>query len=283
MILSFHPCIAADHQIIMADRDLAPGDISLIDKADVIILPQSCSLYLYQACVNFSALIFPDYRSRFEYPGKVGQSLLFERMGIPHPRTIRWNSVEEFKEKYVEQYNPDVPFLLKANFSHEGEGVYLVKDKEGLESALVALEKKGKSGSGEFISQEMIQTGGNVLRVVIMGQKTISYWKRPEKKEQIVTTAGKGARIDRKWKDDLQEKGRGLAEKLARTTGINLAAVDMVFSLEQADPEPMILEINYYFGRRGLGGSLKYYRMLFKTIQTWLKQKGFDAGAIKLV
>jgi ribosomal protein S6--L-glutamate ligase len=59
--------------------------------------------------------------------------------------------------------------------------------------------------------------------------------------------------------------------------------VDIVFSLTQADPEPMILEINYYFGRRGLGGSLKYYRLLFKTIQTWLKQKGFDAGAITLV
>ena len=283
MILSFHPCILADHQIITADRDLGPGDISLINKVDVIILPQSCSVGLYRACIKSSALLFPDYKTRFEYPGKVGQSLLFERIGCPHPRSLRWRSVAEFKEKYREHYNLHTPFILKADLSHEADGVYIIEDKKSLISALKALEEAGRSGSGAFISQEIIQTMGNALRVVIMGRQTISYWKRPGKDEDIITTIGKGARIDRSWLADLQEKGRLQARKLAASTGINLAAVDIVFSLTEDDPEPMLLEINYYFGRRGLGGSIKYYGLLFRTIQEWLKQQGFDHSSIGLV
>ena len=283
MILSFHPCITADHQIIMADRDLGPDDISLINEADVIILPQSCSLYFYEACVKSSAMLFPDYKTRFKYPGKVGQSLLFERIGCPHPRSLRWSSTADFKEKYPGHYNLDEPFLLKADLSHEADGVYIVKDKDSLVSALKALEHAENSGYGSFISQEMIQTGGNVLRVVIMMEETFGYWKRPGKKGQIITTAGKGARIDRSWRVDLQEKGRAQTRRLAASTGINLAAVDIIFSLTEVEPEPLMLEINYYFGRRGLGGSLRYYGLLFKAIQTWLKQHGFDHNSIKLV
>jgi ribosomal protein S6--L-glutamate ligase len=32
----------------------------------------------------------------------------------------------------------------------------------------------------------------------------------------------------------------------------------------------MLLEINYYFGRKGLGGSEAYYKILRKEIQAWL-------------
>jgi ribosomal protein S6--L-glutamate ligase len=33
-----------------------------------------------------------------------------------------------------------------------------------------------------------------------------------------------------------------------------------------------LLEINYFFGRRGLGGSAVYYEILKKEIDTWLDQ-----------
>jgi ribosomal protein S6--L-glutamate ligase len=32
----------------------------------------------------------------------------------------------------------------------------------------------------------------------------------------------------------------------------------------------MLLEINYFFGRRGLGGSEAYYKILLAEIQVWL-------------
>jgi len=43
------------------------------------------------------------------------------------------------------------------------------------------------------------------------------------------------------------------------------------------------LEINYYFGRRGLGGTINYYRLLYKAVQDWLEEAGFDPESASLV
>jgi ribosomal protein S6--L-glutamate ligase len=36
----------------------------------------------------------------------------------------------------------------------------------------------------------------------------------------------------------------------------------------------MLLEINYFFGRRGLGGSEAYYLILLEEIQSWITGLG---------
>ncbi len=283
MILSFHPCITADRQVILGSRDPGPEDLSLIARAKAIILPQSCKGDLYRACKNSSAVLFPDYDTRFAYPGKVGQSLLFRKQGLPHPNTLAWNSVADFRKAYRESSPHRMPFFLKANMSHEADGVYFVEDNRSLESALECLSKENGSVSSDFISQEFIPAEGNVLRAVILEEEIILYWKRPERPGQIITALGKGAKIDKLWRMDLQEKGRVQAQRLSTATGINLAAVDFLFPLTEDDPQPLFQEINYYFGRRGLGGSLNYYGMLFKAIKKWLLKKGIESTSVKLV
>jgi ribosomal protein S6--L-glutamate ligase len=280
MILSFHPCFVADAQIILADRRLSAEDRRLIQSADAIILPQTCSLALYKACSKSEAYVFPDYELRFKYPGKVGQSILFEKLKIPHPATRRWPSVKKFRETLkAEGAAPhEMPFFIKADKSHEGDGVFLFTDKKSLDTALARLEK---TGSDSFISQKLIHCQGNVLRTVVLHKRIITYWKRED--HGIISTVSHGARVDRKWKPALQEKGRAQARWICEKTGINLAAFDLVFNLDHPDPQPFILEINYYFGRKGLGGSLRYYRLLLKAIQEWLKEKEFDERRIKLV
>lgn len=282
MILSFHPCFIADAQIILADRRLSTEDRRLIRTADAIILPQSCSFPLYKACALSEAQVFPDYDLRFKYPGKAGQSLLFGKLGIPHPVTKCWPSVNKFraflKQKGVPPHK--MPFFLKADKSHEGEGVYVVDHHAGLDRALRALEYAGPEG---FISQEAIPCKGNVLRAVVLHKRIMTYWKRPGRSKQFITTISRGARADKTWKPALQEKGRAQARWIAEKTGIHLAAFDFVFNLDHTEPQPLILEINYYFGRRGLGGSLRYYRLLLNAIREWLKENGFDARKVKLV
>jgi ribosomal protein S6--L-glutamate ligase len=66
-------------------------------------------------------------------------------------------------------------------------------------------------------------------------------------------------------------------------SGINLAGVDFIFDLTQADPAAHILEINYYFGRRGLGGSRSFYRLLYEAIREWLGSLGLDPAKVKPV
>ncbi len=282
MILSFHPCFVADAQIILADRKLSVEDRGMIQNADAIILPQTCSLALNKACANSNAHVFPDYELRFKYPGKVGQSILFEKLKISHPATKRWPSVKKFRDtlKAEGASSHEMPFFLKADKGHEGDGVLFVTDVQSLEAALVRLEK---IAPGRLVSQEGIPCHGNVLRTVVLHKKIVTYWKRAEHSHEVISTVSHGSRVDKKWKPELQEKGKDQARWICEKTGINLAAFDFVFDLNLPKPQPYLLEINYYFGRRGLGGSLRYYRLLLKAIQEWLKEKGFDARHIKLV
>jgi ribosomal protein S6--L-glutamate ligase len=284
MILSFHPCFGADAQVILGSRSLSAEEHSLIEKAAAIILPQSCSSELYRTCKKSSALLFPNYDKRFEYPGKMGQSLLFEAYGSPCPKTQRWDSVKAFEAFCLgsKTYPHRMPFFLKADRSHEGEGVFPIGDDETMHAALQVLAQLEKSGFPGFISQQYIATEGSVLRAVIMGRKKITYWKRSDDSSQMITTIGRGSRIDKTWRPELQEKGRDMVERLSSEAGIDLAAVDLIFSMRDPEPKPFFLEINYYFGRRGLGGSEHYYGLLHEAIKEWLREHGLDPETITL-
>jgi ribosomal protein S6--L-glutamate ligase len=282
MVLSFHPVIVSDVQIILGDRSLGAEELALIRQAKVVILPQGCSKELYQACKDSSAVLFPNYEKRYRYVGKIGQNRLFQEMGWPHPQTLHWPSIRRFEEEHgFEGSLPHgLPFFVKRNMGHEGQGVYLIRGVSDLELALGDIRRKGDS---EFLSQELVPSEGNVLRVVLMGKRCYTYWKRPSSPADLITTISAGAVIDKSWRPDLQEKGMLQARKVSEQAGINLAALDFVFQLTDTDPQPLILEINYYFGRRGLGGSLRYYRLLLDAVREWLEENGFNAERVWLV
>lgn len=276
MILSFHPCFIADAQIIPGARRLDSTDLALIRGAEAIILPQTCSKALYRECKASSAFLFPNYDLRFQYPGKTGQSRLFEKMNWPCPTTRRRRSGRALLKKGMGK----TPFFIKADKSHEGSGVWLVRNREELESVLERLEAWGRPA---FLTQEAIPCRGNVLRVVVLGRRFFCYWKRSQAPGRMVTTVSKGAKIDKRWRPDLREKGVLQAQEMCDASGMDLAAMDFVFSVTDPDPQPLILEINYFFGRRGLGGSLAYYRMLYKAVRERLLEQGIDPKPVKLV
>jgi ribosomal protein S6--L-glutamate ligase len=285
MIISFHPCFDSGNQIILGDRPLDSDLIGRIQNAEAIILPQSCTEALFKACLETGALLFPDYRKRFEYPGKIGQSRLFKGLGLPHPETLFWTNVEEFLKTHKNMENPphQWPFILKEDRSHEAEGVYVAEDPKSLGIALQRIALKEKSGHGGFVTQDLINSGGNVLRAIILGREIISYWKRPAIPGQIITTISRGAIIDHRWRPKLREKGRHLTLDLFNRTGINLAAIDFVVDESKGDQELSFLEINYYFGRRGVGGSERYYKLLFSALQAWLLENGFGKQSVRLL
>jgi len=281
MILSFHPCFTADHQIILGDRLLNEEDRRLIRSAHAVILPQGRADGVFHECQDSGTPTFPNYEMRHAYPGKVGQSRLFHAFQLPHPGTCRWKTVDLFNN--VPRPPHEFPFVVKDDGSHEAEGVFVVTDPNSLKAALGFLALKERGENNGFVTQDFVPSGGNVLRAVIMGKRILTYWKRPVKPGQIITTISKGARIDHDWKPALQEKGKVQAQVLARRTGINLAAVDFVFPLSKEDPTPLFLEVNYYFGRRGLGGMDAYYQLLFRAIQEWLKGTGLNPETVQLV
>ena len=285
MILSFHPCITADHQIILGHRQPDSNDESYIARSEIIILPQTCPEKLFEMCAESKASVFPDYRARFDFPGKIGQHIMFKKNNLPQPITHIWNSVSHFISVCGTQIPHQFPFLLKEDRSHESEGIHIINNMHNVDVSLRKIEKKNifKSERAGFISQEFIPNGGNTLRVVIMENRYIPYWKRAVNPDKKLSSIKTGALVDKDWKPELQKKGIAMAQELSLKTGINLAAVDFIFPLDLADPEPLFLEINYYFGRKGLGGSINYYSLLFRAIVRWMEKNGFDSRKVKLV
>jgi len=285
MILSFHPCVDTDVQIILGDKRLDSEHMDLIRNAEAIILPQGKAHELYKACSGSKARIFPNYEMRFKYPGKIGQALLCRDYGFMHPRTLVWKTVKEFKDAHPDpgRFPHELPFFIKKDTGHEAEGVYLAEEGASLSKALSFLALVEAEGQTGFITQDAVPCRGNVLRAVVIGKRIITYWKRPTKTGQEITTISRGAIIDHDWQPNLQEKGKVQAVLLSDKTGINLAAIDFVFPIADKDPDPLFLEINYYFGRRGLGGTINYYRLLYKAVQDWLEEAGFDPESIRLI
>ena len=71
----------------------------------------------------------------------------------------------------------------------------------------------------------------------------------------------------------LQKAAKTAVLSFCEKTNINLAGFDFLFSeksLKKRPIEPLFLEINYFFGRKGLGGSEAYYKILQQEIDNWI-------------
>jgi ribosomal protein S6--L-glutamate ligase len=106
--------------------------------------------------------------------------------------------------------------------------------------------------------------------VVVIGRRLISYWRVNPDPTRFGTSAGKGARIDHETDPHLQDLACTATREFCSRSGVNLAGFDFLF----APPEtgPLFLEINHYFGRRGLGGSDAFYDLLCAEIDRWLER-----------
>ncbi|MBU3950441.1 MAG: ATP-grasp domain-containing protein [Proteobacteria bacterium] len=275
MILSFHPCFATDKNIICAGRKPGYDELEQIKLADAVILSQGCSETLYRMAKENCKNVFPDYDARFDYPGKMGQILLFQKTGVAHPSSKIFSSLSHLCDLNGDIINEQLlfsyPFVIKLDWGGEGETVYLVKTPSDLKSYIAKIEEYEKSGQKGFILQEFIESGNKSLRIVVIGNKMISYWRVQKNPDNFCAGLSQGATIDFEMERALIRLAEKKTKMFCNRTGINLAGFDFIFSINDPDNEPLFLEINYFFGRSGLGGSEKYYRILNKEIRNWLK------------
>ena len=82
MILSFHPIIEADENVICAGRLPDKSDLERIRRAEAVIVPQGCSEALYRMATTNCAHVFPNMDIRFDYPGKLEQISLFQKFDV---------------------------------------------------------------------------------------------------------------------------------------------------------------------------------------------------------
>ncbi|MGB5155930.1 ATP-grasp domain-containing protein [Desulfobacterium sp. N47] len=275
MILSFHPCFVADKNIICAGRKPGIDELEQIKLADAVILPQGCSEALYRMAKENCKNIFPNYDAKFDYPGKTGQILLFQKTGVSHPASRIFSSLSHLTDPDGNIKNDQIlysyPFVLKLDWGGEGETVYLVKTLSDLNHYIKKIEEYEKCGQKGFILQKFIESGNKSLRIVKIGNRMISYWRIQNNPDYFCAGLSQGATIDFDMQPALMRLAEKKAKEFCSIAGINLAGFDFIFSINDPYDEPLFLEINYFFGRSGLGGSENYYKVLNKEIKKWIK------------
>jgi len=77
----------------------------------------------------------------------------------------------------------------------------------------------------------------------------------------------------------LREKGSAVVLRFCDRAGIDVAGFDLMFP---DDGELVFVEINYHFGRKGLGGTNGHKSHLLRAIQAWrwkcLETEGINPG-----
>ncbi len=270
IVLSFHPTLPGD-RFLWEQASLGPGEFDLIRQARAVLLPQTVSRQLYFLVRHNCRAVFPDYDLRFQWEGKVGDAMLFWSCGVPHPVTRVYPRVEA-----LEQDHPLVgysagplayPCVIKANQGGEGRYTWLVRNSADLDRAVCRLKELELRGWFGFIVQEYVPGVERDLRVVVIGERVLSYWRvNPGFHKNVA----RGGTIDPGQDPGLQALGRRRVASLCRRTGINLAGFDLIFA--RGGREPLFLEINYTFGRRGLGGTDGFQKILQDEVCRWLER-----------
>jgi ribosomal protein S6--L-glutamate ligase len=277
MILSFHPLISADKNILCAGRDPQNQDLEAIKRADAIILPLGCKKTLYDLVRENCRYVFPNYDMRFDFPGKLGQIELFRKMEANHPDTKFFCDLKSFECQYnlsKKKWPMNFPFVSKFDWGGEGETVFLNRTISDFLSFIEMAHRYENTGQKGFLIQEWIPTAFKSLRTVVVGEQLISYWRIQKCRNQFKASLSSGAVINYQSDPELIEKAESDLRLFLQKTKINLAGFDFLFS--PLSPKPYFIEINYFFGRKGLGGSEKFYMMLIKEINQWLKSLGFS-------
>ncbi len=276
MILSFHPIIVADENIICAGRDPDEQDRAVIRAADAVILPQGCTEPLYRMATADCRHVFPNLDVRFDFPFKSGQTRLLDKLGIAHPETAYFENVAEFHRSAG---NIVYPVVVKYDWGGQGNTVFKACDSKQMSVVLdkaAACETTGQCG---FLIQEYIPADHGALRIALIATQKLAYWRVPQSPDTFGTHVDGGARIDASYRPDLQRMAIDVVEQVGRQTGLQLAGFDFIFDkrdLERGSIRPLMLVINYFFGRTGLGGSEAYYRILEAEIDKWLAAIGLS-------
>jgi len=279
MILSFHPCFEADKNRLCAGREPGTDDLEAMRAADAVILPQGCYESLYTMARSNCKHVFPNFDAKFKHKGKIGQIKLFQKLNAAHPKTETHLNMDAFSMHYggfPEKPIFDFPFVFKFDWGGDGDNVYLIKSLEDFSKVLQIAGEYENSGQRGFIIQEYIPANNRSLRVVVIGRTIVSYWRIQHDTDHFLSNVAKGAMIDYDTDTDLQKTAINSVKNFCSQTRINLAGFDILFPFRSKVKTPLFLEINYFFGRQGLGGSDKFYEILTKEIIKWIESIGLS-------
>ena len=135
-------------------------------------------------------------------------------------------------EDYLKEVSDGLgfPLVVKRCKGSLGEGVYLARDFEELKTV------SGGIGAEAHLFQKFYGKGGEDIRLIVIGGKTVAAMKRVNLRDfrANIALGGKGERYEP------TEEEREIAEKCARTVGADYCGVDLI----PGKDGPKVSEIN---------------------------------------
>ncbi len=283
LIVSFNPMIAADRTIVLESRRaLNRADVLTVSRAQAVLMPLAPRPDVYALAAGLGKPLFPNPAVYLSLDGKIGNQRLFSALGLPHPRSMAYANVQDalaaWRGGMAEIADLGAPLVAKGAGGGMGENVFLVNDPEELADLAQRIDTRCKNGPEGLLLQEFVDCGGTDLRVVLLGDGHKAYWRHGAKGQWRSNISQNGtADFDTRPED--MAAGVGLARRLADAAGLDMAGVDV---LVPPDRPPMLLEVNFFFGRSALGGTDAFLQMHLEAARRWLTGRGIDPARISL-
>ncbi len=258
--VSFRPEIRMEENLPPFIRIEDPGIIDVLRAATGVLLPSYVSPWTYRSITQHAKHWFPRLEARFHFQGKTRQVHLFHAMGVRHPESLVFETPLDL-ETYLDEHGPPwgYPMVLKGDLGGGGETVFPIHGRED-----VPVHLRNLPGDKPLLIQKWVEHGGKDLRVVVYGDRAVSYFRVGG--GQFYNNVCRGGKLDHEGWPELQRKGVSAVRAFCRRAGIDIAGFDLMFP---DDGEPVFVEVNFHFGRKGLGGLKEHRKHLQNAIQSW--------------
>ncbi len=274
--ISLHPGIPMEVNLSVFSSLEEPEVQTLLQAATGVLMPSYVTPQRYRSIIPWCRSWFPRLDTRFDHCGKTAQIILFRNHGIRHPESVVFQNARELMD-YAARCEPPggYPCVLKGDTGGGGSTVFPVRTPETLPRFVGRLPS-----DRPMLLQRWVNHGGKDLRVVVYGKQAISYFRIWD--GRFYNNLCRGGRLDHELRPDLQQKGADAVLAFCDATAIDVAGFDLMFP---DSGKPVFVEINYHFGRKGLGGTPGHRRFWSRAIEQWREacldeiRNGSDGGA----
>ncbi len=240
-----------------------PETIELLGKAAGVLLPAHVSPWRYLGITRHAGNWFPRLEAKFNSRGKTKQAYLFPKLGFRHPETLVFQTPDQLLD-YIDGHGSPwgYPLVLKGDLGGGGDTVFPVYGPGEIAGHLLKLPKEEP-----LLIQKWVEHGGKDLRVVIYGDHAVSYFRVGG--GRFYNNVCRGGKLDHDGWPELQQKGVAAALAFSIRAGIDIAGYDLMFP---DDGEPVFVEVNFHFGRKGLGGLKEHRAHELRAIESWRRR-----------
>ena len=258
--VSFRPAIRMEENLPPFTAIEGTRTMDLLRKATGVLLPSHIAPWTYRSIIQHAKNWFPRLDARFNFQGKTRQVHLFDAMGVRHPESLVFETPLRLQTYLNEHGSPwGYPMVLKGDLGGGGETVFPIYGREDVPKYLLNLPK-----DKPLLIQKWVEHGGKDLRVVIYRDRAVSYFRVGG--GQFYNNVCRGGRLDHGGWPELQRKGVSAVRVFCRRAGIDIAGFDLMFPDEG---DPVFVEVNFHFGRKGLGGLKEHQKHVLRAIRSW--------------